>query len=99
MRALVLVILLISWSLSFAQSSSNKTAVFFSCTCSDSVGKLYATAVRDAIAASPRYKEAAVAEEKGANGKTDSYHWAVKAVSLDPSNDNNGVSTVISVVS
>jgi len=39
--------------------SHKRIPVFFSCNCADEVGKLYATALRDLLAKSPRYIESA----------------------------------------
>lgn len=75
-----------------------KTTVVFDCTCSDPVGARFATAVRDALASSPRYMLGYTAVEKDKDGKATRYHWHLKAVSLDPTPDNEGRSTAISLV-
>lgn len=98
MRGLLLVFILgLSMSCS-AQSLHQKIPVHFQCTCSDVVGQLYATAFRDAIATSPRYQEAATAEEKGEKGEETKYNWQVRVVSIDPSKESDGNTTALSVV-
>ena len=81
-----------------AAGQSPKTPVVFDCDCTDSVGSQYATAVRDLLAASPRYTLAFTAEEKGKDGKPTTFRWHIKGLSLDPSSNNNGQDSVISVV-
>lgn len=95
-KSLVLLLLLCSFLPAFGESG--KIAVVFDCECTDSVGARYATEVRDLLAASPRYYLAYSAEEKDKNGKISSYHWHFKVLSLDPSSNNDGSSTVLSVV-
>jgi hypothetical protein len=93
-----LVLLLFVCCLLPAVGQNNKTAIVFDCQCTDSVGSQYATSVRDLIAASPRYYLADNAEGLDKNGKPNPYQWHLKVVSLDPSQNNNGQSTVLSVV-
>jgi hypothetical protein len=46
-----------------------KVPIHIDCTCDDQVGELFATALSDAIASSPRYTEATVGEVKRPDGK------------------------------
>jgi hypothetical protein len=71
--------------------------VFFSCSCDDPVGRLYATAFRDILASSPRFIETTQDEEKGADGKISQFNWSIRAVSVDPTDNDSGYSTAISV--
>lgn len=99
MKSLGLLCLLLAVTPLVAQDSyPNKRAVKFSCTCDDAVGQTYATAFRDLLALSPRYRETADSAETGADGKVTLYNWQIKVVSLDPSTGNTGQTTVISAV-
>lgn len=80
-----------------APPSKQKIAVNFSCNCTDSTGAAFATAFRDLLANSPRYREAAASSEKTADGK-EIYNWKIAAVSIDPTDSDTGTSTVMSVV-
>ncbi len=73
-----------------------KKAIKFQCTCDDSVGVRYATAMRDLIAASPRYKSAT--EFTVGEGKGSVWNLGVRVVSIDPTVGKTGNSTVLSVV-
>jgi hypothetical protein len=75
-----------------------KTPIAFHCDCTDAVGSQYATRVRDSLASSPRYSLTPIAEEKDKDGKPSVYHWQIKVVSLDPSQNEIGQSTVLAVV-
>ena len=97
MKILACLVLCLS-SFAFAQSSP-KTGVKFACICEDAVGARLATAVRDLIAVSPRYKS--VADFQIGKPPKITYNWGIRVVSLDPSKsetDAGGRSTVISFV-
>lgn len=64
----------------------------------DEVGALYATAFRDLLAKSPRFVETYESEVKNRNGEFLYPNWNVRVVSVDPSQDNVGISTALSVV-
>lgn len=99
MKSLVLSVLLVVGAMpGWGQSgqSTKKIAVKFSCSCSDTVGRAYATALRDALAESPRYREVYTAIEKLPNGNTVD-HWHIIAVSVDPSQSKSGYSTAIAI--
>lgn len=85
---------------SFGQSSSpaasSKTAVAFSCTCTDEVGQLYASALRDQIARSPRYRLAESAE--AGTKEHPIFHLNIEVVSIDDSFSNSGQKAAMSVV-
>jgi hypothetical protein len=81
-----------------SQQPTQRTKIFFECTCNDPVGALYATAFRDLLATSPRYAEASEAVEKDNSGKVASLNWHFVVVSIDPSSANDGRSTVLSEV-
>lgn len=69
--------------------------VEFNCQCSDSVGQLVATALRDLLASSPRYVEYSpqIPAPKDAP-----FYWQIKAISIDPTENNTGRNTSISIV-
>ena len=77
-----------------AQAPS-KIPVKFTCTCSDPVGARYATALRDLVAASPRYS--ASSDYVVGKGEDEVWHWGIRVVSLDPTVGKLGESTVLSV--
>ena len=83
--------------IALGQEQPHKTAIYLECPCSDPVGSVYATALRDAIASSPRYAETHNSEEKDSNGKVKVYHWHLDIISLDPFN-NGGQNAVLSLV-
>lgn len=85
-------------AVSHAQATDSKTPLVFECQCSDAVGEQYATAFRDLVASSPRYRLTSQATVRDAGGKVLSVNWHVIAVSLDPSLDHDGRSSVISLV-
>ncbi len=91
-------VLLLFCGLAPALGQAKKIGIVVDCNCTDPVGTLYATALRDQIATSPRYELAYKAEEKDASGKTVHYHFHLKVVTLDPTNSDDGLSTVISAV-
>ena len=94
-RCAVFVITGASFALAQAQ---HREKVVFNCTCNDAVGALYATALRDLFANSPRFVEAFTAEEKDKAGKVSGYNWKISVVSMDPSADNLGHTAALSVV-
>lgn len=73
-----------------------KIKIYVNCTCNDMVGARYATALRDVIARSPRYQLTSAAIE--GTGKDEIYSWVLNIVSVDDGNNNEGVSSAISVV-
>lgn len=98
MKSLILTICLAMALPVWGQSAeAKKIPVKFTCTCTDIVGEAYATALRDALAKSPRYREAYLAQYKISNGKF-AYNWQIKVVSMDPSRNSLGTRTVLSVV-
>jgi hypothetical protein len=86
--------LLLFSSVAFAQSVP-KTGVKFVCTCTDTVGARYATAVRDLIATSPRYKPAAEFIEGPENSKI--YNMGIRVTSLDPQVGNPGNGSALAI--
>ncbi len=70
--------------------------VVFDCHCNDRVGALYATAVRDLLAESPRFAETRTAEGEDATGKFPIWNWHLSVISLDP--EKTGKYSAISVV-
>jgi hypothetical protein len=77
----------------FAQPPVSKIPVFFQCTCDDLVGSRIATAVRDLIAASPRYaKSGSEFTRQGANVFP---IWSIRVVTRDT--DENASRTMIAV--
>jgi hypothetical protein len=76
---------------------SGKIRVKVICSCDDNVGQMYASALRDALATSPRYKETSEDSFKKPDGTIAYYPFTIDAVSLDPSGNNNGQETVVSV--
>lgn len=74
----------------------SKTAIYIDCTCEDMVGALYATALRDAIARSPRYSLASSPSE--GSGKNLKYNWTLSIVSINDTAGSTGISTAISTV-
>lgn len=95
MKKLLCIALLLLPSIAFGQNA-NKAGVKFDCTCNDSVGARYATAVRDLIAASPRYESAEDFVENP--GKSAIYHMGIRVVSLDPQAGNPGHGSALSIV-
>jgi hypothetical protein len=81
-----------------AVGQTQKTAIAFECECTDAVGSQYATKVRDLLTTSPRYSLTTIAEEKDKEGKTSVYHWQIKVVSLDPSQNSIGQNAVLAIV-
>lgn len=75
--------------------SPAKTAVALTCTCTDQVGQLYASALRDVIARSPRYRLAL--SPVGGTKRNPIYHYNIVVVSTDDSINNAGQSTALSV--
>lgn len=75
-----------------------KAKIYVECTCDDPVATLYATALRDAIANSPRYVEAEASESPGKDGKGSDPNWVLSIVSIDDSTSVADVSTALSVV-
>jgi len=66
--------------------SQKRIPVFFSCNCPDEVGKLYATALRDLLAKSPRYFESASPDLTG--GTIDGPpKLSIVVTSMDPIGD------------
>jgi hypothetical protein len=66
--------------------SHKRIPVFFSCNCADEVGKLYATALRDLLAKSPRYIESASPDLTG--GAVDGPpKLSIVVTSIDPTGD------------
>jgi hypothetical protein len=93
----------LSWFVLFALSSpcssqTEKTPIYIDCACDDQVGQLYATALRDAVATSPRFTEASVKEVKSPDGKTSVYNLVLAIVTLDVETPPGGHSTAISAV-
>jgi hypothetical protein len=72
-----------------AAAQTKKIPIFFSCTCDDTTGAALATAIRDQLASSPRYAETS-------DTKAVSYQWHI--VTLDPSKNDEGISTAYSAV-
>lgn len=94
MKNLVFLLLLLPM-MAFGQTPT-KTGVKFSCMCNDEVGARYATAIRDLIASSPRYQSAV--EYQTDLGKSDTWNYGIRVVSLDPTNGKVGTSSVLSIV-
>src|SRR5438874_7295835 len=92
MKALAL---LFVWSSAVFAQSPPKTGIKFICTCTDSVGARYATAVRDLIATSPRYKPAAEFIEGSENARV--YNMGIRVVSLDPQAGNPGNGSALAI--
>ncbi len=91
----VLSILAFFATCSLHAQAPQKLPVKFTCTCSDPVGARYATALRDLIAASPRYT--ASSDYVVGKGDDEVWHWGIRVVSLDPTVGKLGDSTVLSV--
>ena len=91
-------LLIIALGLAFraqSQTTSKRTLdVIVSCSCSDTVGKGYARALRDEIARSPRYEEVIDSESNRKNSMT------ISVVTLAIDDDSQGSSShaAISVV-
>lgn len=99
MRYLMAVIAICTLSVAYAQKATTpRTSVAFDCECSDTVAQIYATDFRDLLATSPRYVQADNAEVKDGKGTVIKYQWHIQVLSLDPSQNNNGQDSVISVV-
>lgn len=91
-------VLALTFPLINAQEPS-KIPVFVDCTCDDAVGALYATALRDAIANSPRYTEAPGYYRTGPAPKRDKIrNWSISVVAMDDDSQNPGHSSALSVV-
>jgi hypothetical protein len=88
-------VILISATCALGQTTP-KTKIYVSCTCDDPIGAQYATALRDAIARSPRYTLASASVEGAGKDKT--YNWTLSIVSIDDTPATPGTSTAISVV-
>lgn len=74
-----------------------KQKIHIECICNDPVGAEYATALRDAIAQSPRYELAASASQ--GTGKDLTYNWDLRIATVDDGTPTSrGYSTAISVV-
>jgi hypothetical protein len=97
MVKLGVILLLLCCVLPAEAQSPHKTGVKINCECADATGILYASALRDAVAESPRYEEVTISESKDRNGKIVS-NWQLNIVSLDPSDDSSGKSAVLAVV-
>lgn len=78
----------------FAQGlfAQKKSPVYFDCKCDDAVGSSYATAFRDLLAVSPRFR--AVDNLDATEGV---YPWSVSVVSVDVSPRNDGDHAAFSV--
>jgi hypothetical protein len=88
-----LALLLLLSNTAFGQASGSvKLKIKFVCTCDDSVGVRYATALRDLIAKSPRYVETNDFSEGT------SRHLGIRVVSVDQDDDHTGRSTAMSIV-
>lgn len=94
MKTITLVLCLLI-SCAFGQTAPKK-GVKFVCTCNDSVGARYATAVRDLIAASPRYTSADDFIENP--GPSSIPHMGIRVVSLDPQVGSPGNGAALAVV-
>jgi len=82
-----------------AACSAQRVKVKFSCDCDDQVGALYATALRDSLAASPRFVETPdESEPKGDGSKDRLYHLVIQVVSVDIENPPGGHQTALSVI-
>lgn len=78
---------------------AERVKVKFSCDCGDQVGSLYATALRDSLAASPRYIETPDESEPRSEGSKDRlYHLVIQVVSVDIENPPGGHQAALSVV-
>ena len=78
---------------------AERVKVRFSCDCDDQVGSLYATALRDTLAASPRFIETPDESEPGsAESKGRLYHLVIQVVSVDIENPPGGHQAALSVV-
>jgi hypothetical protein len=93
MKALVF-LLLSATSLGLAPT---KTGIYIDCTCEDAIGALYATALRDVVANSPRYRLARFARERSADYQSFTENFVIHIVTVDINRDRPGVSTAISV--
>jgi hypothetical protein len=93
-RLMVLIFLSLLTLPAFAQTQ--KIPIYFSCTCDDVVGSSYASAMRDLIATSPRYRPIYSSSEMIDGKKVDRFHISV--VSVDPSDNNLGLTTALSAV-
>ena len=76
--------------------STQKIGVKFSCTCNDTVGARYATAVRDLIAVSPRYKLVGDFVEGSKSARV--FNMGIRVVSLDPQGGSPGNGTALATV-
>ena len=88
---------LLSVLLGVGDAQQHKTPIAFTCTCKDDAGALFATALRDVIAASPRYYLADMADDKDAKGNSIT-KWHLSAVSIDANSSSPGNKTAISIV-
>lgn len=98
MKVLAFVVLLCSCA---SGQQPIRVPVVFRCTCADTVGALYATAFRDLLASSPRYRETQEAEtpvKLADGGAINSMAWQVSVVSLDPTTSDMGHAAAISFV-
>jgi hypothetical protein len=91
--AMCLAILAIMTAKVFAQAPVRKIPIFFQCTCDDPVGSRIATAIRDLIAASPRYfKSGSEFNRQGADVVP---IWSIRMVTRDT--DENATRSMIAV--
>jgi len=81
-----------------AESAPPKTKVKFICTCNDDVGAKFATALRDLLAASPRYMETDDDNDKIFPNVKQRFVWVLSIVSVDASPGNPGSATAMSTV-
>jgi hypothetical protein len=96
LKRLILVLLL---SVCFrADGQTKRLPVVFVCQCSDGTGAIFATAFRDLLAASPRYIEASDPSQVSTDGKQNILNWEIRVISLDPSVNNTGESSAMSIV-
>jgi len=78
---------------------AQRVKVKFSCDCDDHVGALYATALRDSLATSPRFIETPDESELKSDGSKDRlYHLVIQVVSVDIENPPGGRQAALSVV-
>jgi hypothetical protein len=77
-----------------------KIKVYFDCTCDDTAGARYATALRDLIASSPRYVASTTFEDPATlpGENYPRFHWVVSAASINVADSSGAIRTAISVV-
>ena len=76
---------------------AHKQAVVFNCNCSNMASSLYATAFRDLIAESPRYRLIRAGSEETVVKPGRTMPWVINAVSIDSSAAKDGSDAAISV--